>query len=161
QLIRRQGQVYLWSRGEELITERYPELLEMGQRLPDGTVIDGEVLPWKDGNVMPFAQLQRRIGRKSLGKKILAEVPVVLLAYDLLELGGVDIREQPLTVRRVKLEELVAAHPTGGRLLVSPLVKGDSWEELAGAREGSRDRFVEGLMLKRRSSPFRVGRVRG
>src|SRR6185436_17455517 len=106
QLVRRKGQVYLWSRGEELVTERYPELLEVGQRLPDGTVIDGEVLPWKDGAVMPFSQLQRRIGRKSLGKKILAEVPVVLLAYDLLEDKGIDLRERPLAERRAMLERL-------------------------------------------------------
>src|SRR5262249_31002695 len=102
QLIRRAGQTFLWSRGEENITERYPELTALGALLPEGTVIDGEVLPWKDGAVLPFAQLQRRIGRKTLGKKILAEVPVVLMAYDLLEHGGEDVRERELTWRRAR-----------------------------------------------------------
>lgn len=90
QLIQRDGQVFLWSRGEELVTDRYPELAEAGLRLPAGTVIDGEILPWRDGVVLPFAQLQRRIGRKSLTKKLLAEIPVIIMAYDLLELDGRD-----------------------------------------------------------------------
>jgi DNA ligase-1 len=161
QLIRRAGQTFLWSRGEENITERYPELTALGDLLPEGTVIDGEVLPWKDGAVLPFAQLQRRIGRKKLGKKILTEVPVVLMAYDLLEHGGVDVRERELTWRRPRLEDLVRATPSEGRLLLSPLVEAGSWEDLAAARASSRDRQVEGLMLKRRSSPYRVGRQRG
>jgi DNA ligase 1 len=161
QLVRRAGQTFLWSRGEELITERFPELAEVGARLPEGTVIDGEVLPWMDGRVMPFAQLQRRIGRKALGKKILAEVPVVLMAYDLLEHAGQDIRDRELGWRRALLEEVVAAIPSDGRLLLSPLVRAASWEELAAARAGSRDQHVEGLMLKRLSSPYRVGRQRG
>jgi len=120
QLIRRAGQVFLWSRGEELITERFPELAEMGELLPEGTVIDGEVLPWRDGGVLPFAQLQRRIGRKTLGKKLLAEVPVVLMTYDLLEAGGRDIRDLPLRQRRQMLEEL-AARVSSPQLLLSPL----------------------------------------
>jgi DNA ligase-1 len=92
QLIRRAGETFLWTRGEELVTERYPELAAAGAQLPEGTVIDGEILPWKQGEVLPFAQLQRRIGRKSLGKKLLAEVPVVLMAFDLLEDRGEDVR---------------------------------------------------------------------
>jgi DNA ligase-1 len=170
QLIRRAGQTFLWSRGEELVTERYPELRDLGPLLPDGTVIDGEILPWKDEQVMPFAQLQRRIGRKTLGKKLLAEVPVVLLAYDLLELGGADVRSQPLEWRRARLEELVMS--VSGRaggvsplvqspLRLSPVVLATSWEELAKLRNESRSRNVEGLMLKRRGSPYRVGRQRG
>ena len=159
QLIRRAGQVFLWSRGEELITERFPELAELGGRLPEGTVIDGEVLPWRDG-VMPFAQLQRRIGRKTLGRKLLAEVPVVLMAYDLLESGGNDLRETPLRQRRQSLERLAEA-VASERLLLSSLVVGENWDDLAGQRSTSRDRLVEGLMLKRLGSPYRVGRVRG
>src|SRR3954453_20383941 len=108
QLIRRAGQTFLWSRGEELVTDRYPELRAVGDRLPDGTVIDGEILPWGPGGVMPFGQLQRRIGRKTLGKKLLAEVPVVLLACDLLEDAGRDVRELPLEGRRSRLEAAVA-----------------------------------------------------
>lgn len=160
QLIRRAGRTFLWSRGEELVTDRYPELKAVGDRLPDGTVIDGEILPWGPTGVMPFAQLQRRIGRKTLGKKLLAEVPVVLLAYDLLEHRGQDIRESPLEERRAQLEEVVHV-ATSDALHLSPVVTAGSWEELARLRALSRSRNVEGLMLKRHRSPYRVGRVRG
>jgi len=160
QLIRREGQSYLWSRGEELSTERFPEIIEMSAALADGTVIDGEILPWKDGLVMPFAQLQRRIGRKTLSKKILSDVPVIFLSYDVLEWGGHDIREQPLSERRVILTHIMAVtnNPVLG---LSPLVEGASWDELAAQRERGRERNVEGLMLKRKTSPYRVGRQRG
>jgi DNA ligase-1 len=104
QMIRRRGQSFLWSRGEELVTERFPELAEAAALLPDGTVLDGEILPWQNGRPLGFAQLQRRIGRKKLGPKIFAEVPVVLVAYDLLEHGGVDVRGRPLLWRRAQLE---------------------------------------------------------
>jgi DNA ligase-1 len=166
QLIRRAGRTFLWSRGEELVTDRYPELRAVGDRLPDGTVFDGEILPWGPGGVMPFGQLQRRIGRKTLGKKLLAEVPVALLVYDLLEDGGVDVRERPLEQRRARLEEIVARIAAGGfaedeRLKLSPIVVADSWESLAILRGESRARNVEGLMLKRRGSPYHTGRVRG
>jgi DNA ligase-1 len=160
QLIRRAGQTFLWSRGEELVTERFPELAATGDQLPDGTVLDGEILPYAKGMVMPFAQLQRRIGRKTLGKKLLAEVPVVLFVYDLLEEAGRDLRALPLHERRERLEALLsrAALPA---LLLSPLAPGASWEELAASRGRSRELRAEGLMLKRRASPYRVGRVRG
>src|SRR5262249_34317245 len=161
QLIRRQGQTYLWSRGEELVTDRYPELAEAGSLLPNGTVIDGEILPWKEAGVMPFAQLQRRIGRKTLGKKLLAEIPVILMAYDLLEHEEADVRELPLSTRRAMLTDLITARDFGSRLILSPTVSAGSWEDLAKFREESRSRYVEGLMLKRRQSPYRVGRVRG
>jgi ATP-dependent DNA ligase len=158
QLIRRQWRTFLWSRGEELITPRFPELEAAGALLAEGSVIDGEVMPWKNGAPLPFAQMQRRIGRKVLGNKILAEVPVVLVAYDLLELGGEDIRERPIEWRRARLEEVAAGND---RLVVSPVVRASSWEELAGMRQESRARGVEGLMLKRYGSPYRVGRRRG
>lgn len=160
QIIHRAGHVAIWSRGEELITERFPELAELGARLPDGTVIDGEILPWKEGAVMPFAQLQRRIGRKTLGKKILSDVPVIFMAYDYIERGSLDQREQPLSERRAVLESLVGALKDD-RLLLSPTVQADSWEALTEARERGREQNVEGLMIKRRASPYRVGRVRG
>ncbi len=163
QMIRRRGSVYVWSRGEELITERFPELARAAGLLPDGTVLDGEILPWKEGRPLPFAQLQRRIGRKVLGPKILAEVPVVLLAYDLLEIEGVDVREEPLHWRRARLEELIASLPTGAtdRLPLSPIVPAAHWDDVTEAYHGARDRAAEGLMLKRRDSPFRTGRRRG
>jgi DNA ligase-1 len=158
QLIRRQWRTFLWSRGEELITDRFPELEALGALLPEGTVIDGEVMPWKDGAPLPFAQMQRRIGRKVLGPKILAEVPVVLVGYDLLELNGQDVREQPLERRRTQLTEIA---PPQSALVLSPVVPSESWEQLAGLRQESRGRKVEGFMLKRLGSPYRVGRRRG
>ena len=161
QLIRRGGDTFLWTRGEELVTERYPELATLGACLPEGTSIDGEILPWKDGEPLPFAQLQRRIGRKTLGKTILTEVPVVLVAYDLLEFRGVDVRAEPFEARRRDLAGLVESVAMPGRLLLSPAVVADSWEGLALAREGSRAMQAEGLMLKRMDSTYHVGRKRG
>lgn len=162
QLIHRAGQTFLWSRGEELITDRFPEIAALGTLLPDGIVIDGEILPWKDGAVLPFAQLQRRIGRKYLTKALLNEAPVVILAYDVLELDGVDVRDRPLEWRRAELERLIATHmPENQAILLSPVVTAADWNDLATQWATSRTRHVEGLMLKRRSSPYRVGRVRG
>jgi DNA ligase 1 len=157
QLIRRNGQTFVWSRGEDLMTERFPELEGLGAQLPEGVAIDGEVLPWKNGEPLPFAQMQRRIGRKVLGPRILSEVPVVMVAYDLLELGE-DIRERPLEFRRARLEEIA---PPDSALIVSPLVRENGWEALAARREEARARKVEGFMLKRLGSPYRVGRRRG
>ena len=181
QIVRRAGQTFIWTRGEELVTDRYPELAELGTRLPDGTVIDGEILPWRDGGVLTFAQLQRRIGRKTIGKKLLSDVPVILMAYDLLEWQARDIRTLPLTERRERLDALVAEMENAelrientsasdlnssffilnSHLQLSPTVAADSWDDLATARERSRTLNAEGLMLKRRSSIYRVGRVRG
>ncbi|HJT90223.1 MAG TPA: ATP-dependent DNA ligase, partial [Bryobacteraceae bacterium] len=158
QLIRRDRRTFLWSRGEELITGRFPELEALGALLPEGTVIDGEVLPWKHGQPLPFAQMQRRIGRKILGQRILSEVPVVLLGFDLLEHHGEDIREQPLEWRRSELEKIA---PPESPLVLSPVVKADSWDALTALRQESRRRKVEGFMLKRLGSPYRVGRRRG
>jgi DNA ligase 1 len=160
QVIKRQGQAFIWSRGEELVTDRYPEVREAIGLGTDGIVLDGELLPWKDGVVQPFAQMQRRIGRKTLGKKLLAEIPVVLLAFDLIEFEGLDVRERPLSWRRMQLSETVASigHPS---LLLSPRIDADSWSSLATVRAESRERHVEGIMLKRLDSPYRVGRQRG
>jgi DNA ligase-1 len=160
QVVRRAGQSFIWSRGEELVTDRYPELKALVETLPDGTVFDGEILPWKDGRVQPFSELQRRIGRKTIGKKLLEEIPVVLVAYDLIESSGVDLRDRPLSERRERLEALTRSvnHPA---LILSSCITFDNWESLAAERRSSRERGVEGMMLKRRSSPYRVGRVRG
>jgi DNA ligase-1 len=161
QLIRRGGRTYLWSRGEELLAGRFPEVEEIGPLLPEGTVIDGEILPWVNGAPLPFAQLQRRIGRKNLGRKMLDEIPAVLVAYDLLEEGGADVRSLPLTERRRRLAGLLQAVPAAGRLLLSPVVHVSSWTDLTETRRIARDRGAEGLMLKRLSSQYGVGRRRG
>lgn len=160
QLVRRQGESFLWTRGEELVTDRYPEVIAVAEALPDGTVLDGELLPWKEGKVLPFAQLQRRIGRKSVGKKMLTDVPVVFLCYDLIEVNGADWREQPLHERRRRLGELIASLDST-TILLSPVATAPSWAALATLRAESRERMVEGFMLKRVDSPYRVGRQRG
>jgi DNA ligase-1 len=199
QIIRRGGEVYVWSRGEELILERFPELHPDLQHLPDGTVLDGEIVAWKDGHVLPFSELQRRIGRKTIGKKLLAEVPAHFIAFDLLEHAGQDLRQTPFAERRDLLESVVSQlrsrsdrpllvfqngettaaaaesglspdealtqeeveDPTDSRIILSPLVTATSWEHLAEIRRSSRDQHVEGLMLKRRDSVYRTGRVTG
>jgi DNA ligase-1 len=124
-------------------------------------VIDGELLPWRDGGPLPFAQMQRRIGRKTLGRKILAEVPIVLVAYDLLEERSEDLRSLPLARRRARLEAIVDALPTGATIRLSPIVEADSWNALAAARRGARELGAEGLMLKHVESAYGVGRRRG
>jgi DNA ligase 1 len=159
QLIRRAGRSFLWSRGEELIGERFPELEEAAARLPDGVVLDGEVVAYGEGRPLPFSQLQRRIGRKRLTAKVLADAPAAFIAYDVLEAGGEDVRERPLSERRRRLELLLeTAHP---RLLISEALGEESWDALARRRAESRARAVEGLMLKRLLSPYLAGRRRG
>ncbi len=161
QLLRRAGRSFLWSRGEELLSGRFPEVEEAARLLPDGTVLDGELLPWMDQAPLPFAQLQRRIGRKTLGRQILGEVPVVLVAYDLLEAGGEDLRDRPFIERRERLAALLEATPSAGRLRLSPLVEAAAWPEIEAARDRARETGAEGLMLKRRGSAYGVGRRRG
>ena len=161
QLVRRAGRCYLWSRGEELVTDRFPEISTAARLLPEGTVIDGEIMPWKDGKPLPFAQLQRRIGRKTLGAKILEEVPVVLIAYDLLEVAGEDVRERPLAWRRTRLVELLATPAVSRTLILSPVVEAGVWTAVHGAWRRAREECAEGLMLKRLDAPYGVGRRRG
>jgi len=188
QVVRRAGQTWVWSRGEELVSERFPELLRLGELLSDGTVLDGEIVVWREGRVQPFAQLQRRLGRKNVGAKLLADAPVVLLAYDLLELEGVDMRSQSQATRRAALERLAdqvadrasadglqghgvdgrqadegrgaQAHTASSFLVLSPLLHGDDWSALDAQRAESRALGVEGMMLKAASSTYGVGRTR-
>jgi DNA ligase-1 len=189
QVVRRAGAVSVWSRGEELVTDRFPELAAMGQALPDGTVIDGEIVVWRgdspvaddpehegvrrasaefneemkegigEGRVQPFAELQRRLGRKTLGAKLLREIPVVLLGYDLLEWEGRDLRATPQQERRALLDRLILElrHP---QLLESPVLTGESWADLARQREAARSMGVEGMMLKQRQAHYGVGRTK-
>lgn len=161
QVIRRAGQSFVWSRGEEAMLERFPELVDPISQLPDGTVLDGEVLAWNEEGVLPFAEMQRRIGRKSIGKKLLTEVPVRFVAFDLLEESGIELRSRPFSERRLRLEQVVQSNSVGPAIMISPLVKSSSWEELAQLRESSRDRRVEGMMLKLANSEYGSGRVTG
>ncbi|MFS8977494.1 ATP-dependent DNA ligase [Cupriavidus necator] len=159
QLVRRGGQTWLWSRGEELITERFPEIVEAAAQLPGGTVLDGEIVVWQQGRVQPFALLQQRIGRKTLNARLLREAPAILMAYDLLEWHGADWRTRPQAERRARLEQVVAdhVHPS---LELSPLVEAESWEHFARLRDASRELGVEGFMLKAASAAYGAGRTK-
>lgn len=164
QVVKRAGQVWIWSRGEELVTERFPEIVALAQPLPDGTVLDGEIMVWRDdhepkggsGKPASFALLQQRIGRKTLGKKILADAPVTFMAYDLLEMAGEDIRHKPQAERRRLLE----AHLKNTGLRISPVESLASWPAFAALRLESRARGVEGFMLKRRDAAYGTGRTK-
>ena len=158
QLVKRDGRLWIWSRGEELVTERFPELHSLVSGLPDGTVIDGEIVVWKDA-VQPFALLQQRIGRKTLSKKVLEDAPVAVLAYDLLEHQGDDWRNHTQAERRAQLEQVVTQcnQPV---LLASPLLNATTWQALAEQREASRSLGVEGMMLKARDGLYGVGRTK-
>lgn len=166
QVVKRGGKVWVWSRGEELVTERFPEIEALAQALPDGTVIDGEILVWKEGpdpetgeildRPAPFALLQQRIGRKNLTKKILADAPVSFMAYDLLEQDGADVRGLPQKDRRARLEALLA----GTAFKLSPVETAQSWLEFARRRERSRELGVEGFMLKRLDAAYGTGRTK-
>ncbi len=155
QVVRRDGQTWIWSRGEELVSEQFPELVEAAAALPSGTVLDGEIVVWIDQAVAPFTLLQRRLGRKTLTPRILAEVPATLIAYDILERDGIDVRESPQAQRRAMLGALAAVTPG---LLVSPVVTAPDWDSLAQLRRESRARGVEGFMLKHRDARYGVGR---
>lgn len=159
QIIRREGKCFIWSRGEDLVTERFPEIVVAAMCLPDGVVLDGELVVWRDGAIRPFAELQQRIGRKKLTPAILERVPVRFLAYDLLERNHTDLRHLPLRERRGQLEQLLRSAPDV--LGISGAVSADTWEELGRLREESRSRAVEGLMLKSLDSPYGTGRQRG
>ncbi|MGB3591740.1 MAG: ATP-dependent DNA ligase [Nonlabens sp.] len=215
QSIIRSGELFVWSRGEELVTDKYPEFQTLLDCVPDGTVIDGEILPYKDGHIMNFNDLQTRIGRKTVGKKLLQDVPVVIVAYDLLEWQGKDIREQPFVERRKLLDQFVLdatarfnnnlnfssgenveelrfrksgtsqttinhnqnnQQPTSKKdkkknelndpekrlpLLLSDTMTFDSWEAMAQERARSSEKKSEGLMIKRKNSPYLVGRKKG
>ncbi len=162
QVVVREENHYVWSRGEELVTDKFPELAGFALDLPSGTVIDGEILPYAEGKILPFAVLQTRIGRKNVSKAILTKAPVVLKAYDLLEWDGKDVREWSMIERRKKLEEVhEAVRDQASYFLLSNKVEADSWADLALIREQSRSLMAEGFMLKRRDSPYQVGRKRG
>ena len=160
QLIRRGEVTALWSRGEEPIAGQFPEIMADAQKIHD-CVIDGEILAFKHNRVMPFAALQKRLGRKNPGKKVMEESPVIFLAFDLLERRGEDWRDRPLEARREALSEVIASLGAGMHFDVSPPIEAPSWEALAEARAKSRERGTEGLMLKRLRSPYQVGRPRG
>ncbi len=190
QLVKRAERIHLWSRGEELITDRFPEVIDAAAAMPDGTVLDGEILAFRDDRPLPFSALQQRIGRKKQVARKARDIPVVFMAYDILEREGADIRAEPLWRRRQMLKALIAASGRGTEvprydrqaikepllpygdeaaelklgpttMRVSPIISIRAWDDLSRLRKESRSHGVEGLMLKRRDSPYGVGRKRG
>lgn len=161
QIIVRHGDLFVWSRGEDLLTDKFPEFAPLHGLLPHGTVIDGEILPWKDGRPLPFQAMQTRIGRKNLSARLLKEVPLVMVCYDLLEWAGKDIRTLPLVQRRSLLADLLAAPGTEQLLLLSEAMLFDSWEDVAAFRRSGREHDCEGVMLKKKDSVYETGRRRG
>lgn len=159
QVIQREGGVYIWSRGEELVTERFPELEAEGKKLPSGTVLDGEILAWHEGQPLPFHELQKRIGRKKLDAKILKEVPVHFVVYDLLEDEGKDLRTIPLRNRRERLAKILSPLKSE-RFHLPPELPLESWEQAKTHRLQAREHKSEGLMIKRLSSAYGEGRRR-
>ncbi|MBC7947615.1 MAG: ATP-dependent DNA ligase [Chitinophagaceae bacterium] len=160
QLIKRNNEIFVWSRGEELMTDKFPEYHTLRDILPDGLVLDGEIIPSVDKKPLPFALLQTRIGRKNITKKNLQDVPIAFFAYDVLEFDGIDQRDQPMEKRRVLLEEIVSRIDHSA-MLISPVINFSSWEQLATIRGSSREMGAEGIMLKRNSSTYQVGRKVG
>jgi len=160
QAIRRAGSLLLWSRGEELISDSFPELAESLAALPLGTVLDGEILAWDVDKPRSFGDLQRRLGRKKVGKKMIEEIPTHFVAYDILEQAGEDIRELTTIERRARLEATLLDNPLA-RVSLSPLLSFASWGELTKLREGSREMRAEGCMLKAKSASYEVGRKKG
>jgi DNA ligase-1 len=174
QIIKRKGEIFVWSRGEDLITDKFPEYQVLKELLPDGTALDGEIICFSGDRPLPFSVLQTRIGRKNLSKKILQTAPAVFLAYDLLELNYEDLRSKPQDERRTMLEKMVAEtkerfnqmhlvseSQTPFVLKLSPVVTFTSWEQLTGLRQQSRENVSEGLMLKRKAAIYQSGRRRG
>ncbi|NHF61049.1 ATP-dependent DNA ligase [Flavobacteriaceae bacterium TP-CH-4] len=162
QVIIRQNELFVWSRGEELVTDKYPEFEKLVGVVPNGTVLDGEILPFPDGKIGTFNDLQTRIGRKNVSKALLAKTPVILKAYDVLEWEGNDIRSKPFKERRAILEKLFKKTNAHAPVMqLSETLVFDHWESVAKERERSREVRSEGLMLKRKDSPYLVGRKKG
>jgi len=161
QVVKRNGELFIWSRGEELVTDQFPELHFLKDELPDGTVLDGEILAVKDGNVLSFSKLQQRLNRKSISKSQLDNAPIGFYTYDILEYEATDIRTTALTKRRQILEQIIHNLNTKSVVVLSPIIKFKDWQELAKLRETARDINSEGIMLKHMDSVFHAGRKRG
>ncbi|AZA83603.1 ATP-dependent DNA ligase [Chryseobacterium lactis] len=160
QIIRRNDEVFIWSRGEELITGQFPEIEETVKAMKGNFVIDGEILAVINGNVLNFNELQKRLNRKTLTKKMLSEIPIEVFAYDLLELENNDLRDKPISARRAMLEELLL-NEAPENIKLSKSIDFKKWDELNSIRENSRTVNSEGLMLKQKDSPYHSGRKKG
>jgi DNA ligase-1 len=161
QIVKRNGELFIWSRGEELVTDQFPELHFLKEELPDGTVLDGEILSIKDGNVQLFSTLQQRLNRKTINKSQLIDAPIGFYTYDILEYNGIDIRLKKLENRRKTLEKIITNLATKNTVILSPIIAFNNWEKLATLRLKSREINSEGIMLKKMDSIFHSGRKRG
>lgn len=161
QIVKRNGELFIWSRGEELVTDQFPELHFLQDELPDGTVLDGEILSVKDGNVQAFSILQQRLNRKTINKAQLNDAPIGFYTYDILEFEGKDIRTENMAKRREILVRIMKGIPQKDIAIISPVIEFNSWEQLAEIRKGSRDNNSEGIMLKKLDSLYHSGRKRG
>lgn len=161
QIIIRQGEVFIWSRGEDLMTDKFVEFQDLHSILPNGTVLDGEIIPWKDGRPLDFQMMQTRIGRKKITRRNLDEVPLVMVCYDILEWNEKDLRSKPLVERRKLLEEVLSRYPVDNVLRLSEIKHFTTWDEAESFRVSARQYNAEGLMLKHKSSMYEVGRKRG
>lgn len=161
QVIVRQGTHFVWSRGEELMTDRFPEFADAADILPDGTVLDGELLAFDGSAPLPFNALQKRIGRKTVPKTLLTEAPVILMAYDLLEDNGQDLRHLPFATRRARLDTMLANLPAEAPIRASQPLTFTDWSDLENQRVDARTHKAEGVMLKHKDSPYHAGRKKG
>jgi len=161
QIVKRNNELFIWSRGEELVTDQFPELHFLKDELPDGTVLDGEILSVKDGKVQSFSTLQQRLNRKTINKNQLNDAPIGFFTYDVLEHETIDIRQEPLHKRRVILDALINQLQTKTIVSLSPVITFTTWDELAALRQTARELNSEGIMLKKLDSVFHTGRKRG
>ena len=160
QLIKRNKEIFLWSRGEELVTPQFPELVSALEKMEGDFVLDGEILGVVDNQVLNFNELQKRLNRKTITAKMLKEIPVKSFVYDILEFNGEDLREKPLSERRAILEKLINENPHEN-IKLSEIIQYKNWEELTEIRSNSRENNSEGLMLKQKNSHYHSGRKKG
>ncbi len=160
QLIKRNKEIFLWSRGEELVTPQFPELVSALENMEGDFVLDGEILSVVDNQVLNFNELQKRLNRKTITAKMLKEIPVKSFVYDILEFNGEDLREKPLSERRAILEKLINENPHEN-IKISEIIQYKNWEELTEIRSNSRENNSEGLMLKQKNSNYHSGRKKG
>ncbi|MBJ7882418.1 ATP-dependent DNA ligase [Gelidibacter salicanalis] len=161
QIVKRNGEIFIWSRGEELVTSQFPELVAIMESFKEDFVIDGEILALKDNAVLLFNDLQKRLNRKNVSKKMLEDIPVGFYVYDLLEWNGKDIRTKPLSYRRQLLEQLLDRGKAHDTLVISEIIEFQDWNDLDGIRNKAREFNSEGLMLKQKNSPYHTGRKKG
>ncbi len=161
QIVKRNDEIFIWSRGEELVTSQFPELVAAMETFADDFVIDGEILALKDNAVLLFNDLQKRLNRKNVSKKMLEEIPVGFYAYDLIEWNGEDVRHQPLSYRRSILENLLESKNLPSYIVISEKILFNDWDELDAIRNQAREFNSEGLMLKQKNSPYHTGRKKG